>query len=208
MGKFRIILLSFVLSLFFANFGKAISLDTIPQKSFSAMSVFPEAQGKYLYRAKIKFGENTYSGMMLIKKSADTSYRIAFVTELGLKIFEMEFFSNKDTSFILHSCISYMNKKVIINTLRKDFESIFITFAAWKKLRLKPHGNQIIMNYRYQGKRIYYCKRPNNIYKIVRKRFGFIKEEIEIENIKNPYPYKIVINHKNKDLSITLTFIK
>jgi len=41
-----------------------------------------------------------------------------FINELGMKIFDMEFFSNGE--FRLHHCIEFLNKKFIISTLKND----------------------------------------------------------------------------------------
>lgn len=208
MAKSLLVLLSFVLSLFIPTYGNALAIDTTSLTKETSIAIFPEKAGKYLYRAKIEFKENTYTGLMLIKKSADTSYRIAFVNELGLKIFEMEFFPNKEKSFVLHSCLSYLNKKVIINTLRRDLESLFLTFSAWQEPKIKQDGKLFTYQYKYEGKRTYHCNNVNDVFYIIRKRFGIVKEVIKIKNIKNPYPYEINIQHQHQDLSITLTFIK
>ncbi len=186
-------------------YSSAQSLLITPQKN---IAVFTEKQAKYLYRAKINYKDKQISGIIIIKKSDSNSYRVAMVTELGMKLFEMEFFSNKKKPFVLHSCIKYLNKKIIINTLRKDFESLFINFEAWKKPKIIEQKKGNIYRYCYEGKRDYFCDKYGSINKIIRKSWFRTQEIIIIENIKNPYPKSINIEHQHIDLKIQLHFIK
>ena len=172
------------------------------------ISVFSNSDFKYLYRAHITIDTNQLSGLLIIKKVADSSYRIAFVTEVGLKIFEMEFLTNKKKSFIKHSCLSYLDRKPIINTLRRDFESIFMNFAAWKTPKIKTTENGKIYSYCRGGKRYYYCNKAGDIIKIKRKRLFTTREIITIKNIKNPYPSQILIEHQRVGLKIELEFLR
>ncbi len=204
MGKFQIVFLSFVLSILSPKLVEAHQ-QKIPAES---ISIFSDLKGKYLYRAKINYKEKILSGMLIIKKSDSNSYRVAMVTELGMKIFEMEFFDNKEKPFVLHSCIKYLDKKIIINTLRRDFESLFLNFASWEKAKVKYNKEGEIYTYYYQGKRKYYCNNYGDINKIVRSKFFIKRETTIIANIKNPYPKSISIHHHQNRLSIQLTFIK
>ncbi len=71
-----------------------------------------------LYKAAIDAMKNHFSGLMVIKPVTEDSHRVVFVTETGIKIFDMEFFRNGD--FILHYCIEVLNRKPVIHTLRND----------------------------------------------------------------------------------------
>lgn len=204
MGRFQIILLSFVISFLSPILIKAQQQDVAPK----SITIFTDLSGKYLYRTKIKYKDKVLSGMLIIRKSDSNSYRVAMVTELGMTIFEMEFFANKKKPFILHSCIKYLDKKVIINTLRRDFESIFLNFANWEKAKVIDNEHGKIYKYCYEGKREYFCNNYGDVSKIIRRKWFLKQEIIEIENIKNSYPRSISIAHQHNRLSIQLTFIK
>jgi hypothetical protein len=204
MAKFQIIFLSFVLSILSPIISKAQQQESATKN----ISIFTENSGKYLYRAKINYKDKVLSGMLIIRKSDSNTYRVAMVTEMGMKIFEMEFFPNKTEPFILHSCIKYLDKNIIINTLRRDFESIFLNFANWKHAKIINTKNGITYRYNYEGKRDYLCNNYGDVSKIIRRKW-FVKQEIiSIENIKNPYPKTISIEHQHTRLSIQLHFIK
>lgn len=178
--------------------------ETVPK----TISIFTDLNGKYLYRAKINYKDKVISGILIIRKTDNISYRVAMVTELGMTIFEMEFFTNRKHPFILHSCIKYLNKKLIINTLRRDFESIFLNFANWENVKLIENEEGKIFRYYYDGKRDYFCNDYGDVSKIIRRKCFVKREIIEIDNIKNPYPKSITIEHQRNRMSIQLNFIK
>ena len=79
---------------------------------------FGSERDHYLYNSGIDAFREHYSGLIVIKPLPDGDYRVVFINELGIKIFDMEFFSTGE--FLLHHCIACPNRKFIINTLSKD----------------------------------------------------------------------------------------
>lgn len=204
MGKFQIILLSLIISAICPKFIRAQQHESAAK----SISIFSDVSGKYLYRTKINYKDKVVSGILIIRKSTNNSYRVAMVTELGMTIFEMEFFTDKKKSFILHSCIKYFDKDIIINTLRRDFESIFLNFASWQKVKVIDNKDGEIYRYCHEGKRDYFCNDYGDVSKIIRRKFFLKQEIIHIENIKNPYPKSVSIEHQRTRLSIQMHFIK
>lgn len=72
----------------------------------------------FVYNSGIDAFREHYSGLMIIKPLPERDYRVVFINELGMKIFDMEFCSSGE--FRLHHCIEFLNKKIIINTLKND----------------------------------------------------------------------------------------
>lgn len=74
------------------------------------------------------------SGLLLIKQMPDQTQRVVFTSETGVTFFDFEFRSD---AFQVKQAIPQLRKKVVINTLRKDFETLLaIPFqnkpiAAW-----------------------------------------------------------------------------
>lgn len=73
-----------------------------------------------LYNTQVNVLKHHLSGLLLIKQMPDSSTRIFFSMETGFKFFDFEFDKNGD--FKVHYIIDKMNRKPVINTLRKDFE--------------------------------------------------------------------------------------
>ena len=77
-----------------------------------------------LYKAQIDISGKSLSGLLLIKKMPDSSTRIVFSTETGVKFFDFAFMENGEFNVI--DILKRLDKKVVITALRKDFEVLLI----------------------------------------------------------------------------------
>ncbi len=73
-----------------------------------------------LYSAIIDVTKHHFSGILLFKLMPDSSTRIVFTNEMGVKFFDFAF--TKDGQFIKYYVLHKMDKKVVVNALRKDLE--------------------------------------------------------------------------------------
>ncbi len=72
----------------------------------------------FLFKASIDAFNNHFTGLMIVKPLTEEDYRIIFINELGIKIFDLEIFGTGDHK--VHYCIEYLDKKLIIKTLKND----------------------------------------------------------------------------------------
>ena len=77
----------------------------------------------FLFHANIDINKSHFGGIMVIKSFGIDSYRVVYITELGIKIFDMDFFKNGD--FKLHYCLEAINRNSVIKTLKKDIGIMF-----------------------------------------------------------------------------------
>ena len=76
------------------------------------------------YNASVDVVGNHISGLLLFKTMPDSSVRIVFTNEVGITFFDFGFLGNG--GFKVHQVIQQLDKKVVINLLRKDFELIMM----------------------------------------------------------------------------------
>ena len=77
-----------------------------------------------LYKTQVFVTSHYLSGLLLVKTMPDSSIRMVFSNEMGLKFFDFEFLP--DGSFKVFSIIKQMDKKPVITTLRKDFDLVLM----------------------------------------------------------------------------------
>lgn len=87
------------------------------------MPAFDSLAAPMYFTADVAFKDNSLSGMLALSQEGDKSYRIVMMTTFGMQIFD---FSLSKDSFIVHSCMEQLNKKVVLNLLRDDFRSILM----------------------------------------------------------------------------------
>jgi hypothetical protein len=90
----------------------------------SCIQQFKPALGTAMYNTQVDVIGKHLSGILVMKRMADSSTRIVFTSEMGLTFFDFAFLS--DGTFKVYRIMDKMNKKSVIKTLRKDFELILM----------------------------------------------------------------------------------
>ncbi len=72
-----------------------------------------------LYNASVDVVGNHISGLVLFKTMTDSSKRVVFTNEAGVKFFDFGFETNG--SVTTHQIIKKLNKKIVVRTLQNDF---------------------------------------------------------------------------------------
>jgi hypothetical protein len=101
---------------------------------------FAEDPGHYLFHSEIDIKGKHFGGMMVIKYLSKGNFRVVYITEVGLKVFDIEFFANGD--FTLHYCIEAINRKVIIKTLKNDIGLMLADIPVNDKIKLSQDSKQ------------------------------------------------------------------
>jgi hypothetical protein len=161
-----------------------------------------------LYTTHVNVYGRHLSGLLLFKPLSDTSTRVVFSNEFGIKFFDFEFFESGN--FKVHYITGRMNKKVVITALRKDFEMILMKGIEKKPYEvLKAEGNNW---YAYQGhkEKDYYitdsaCQDLVRIEKGTKRK---PKLAIIMKGYHDGVPDTIGITHKLFDLNIGLKYIQ
>ena len=112
------------LLLFFIGCSPAYMHMQTTTGDISDLAKFKPAFNVALYKTEVDVVGNHLSGLLLIKKMSDSSTRMVFSNEMGLKFFDFEF--TTDGNFKVYFIMKKMNKKPVLKTLRKDFELLLM----------------------------------------------------------------------------------
>ncbi len=168
----------------------------------------PNTEKALIYKAAINFYNNDIGGLLIIKKTDESIYRIALTTQFGLKLFDFELnHSILDVKY----CVEYLNKKVIINTFQNDFNSLLMQNQTKNILVIEnPEQNQKIwqlksgkLNYNYIQK-----TESEKIEIINFKKRNSEKISVGLYNYKGNIPENIILEHHNIKLKMNLKLIQ
>jgi hypothetical protein len=161
-----------------------------------------------LYRTQVDVIGNHLSGVLLIKEMPDSSTRMVFSNEIGLKFFDFEFLPR--VGFKVHSIIKQMNKKPVIKTLRKDFELVLMRSLNFSTAYLR--GDESSLYYIFpQQKGFYTYVTDIKGAKLVRmERSSKRKPVVQViaKDYINGIPDTIGISHRNFNFTIGLKRIE
>ena len=157
------------------------------------------------YDANVDVAGNHISGLMLFKQMPDSSMRIAFTSKSGLKFLDFEFTANGE--FISHYVIENLNRKIIINTLKEDFEIMLMrSLGDWPILAYSG-SEYIYYSVPHPGEDTDYYVTSKDCTNLVRVEKGGRKKVLEafFSNYEGGIPSDITINHTTFDMKISLT---
>jgi hypothetical protein len=191
--------------------GCAANLFNGYQRSPAATEIVPVSwfqtdTGHFLFNTKIDLLNNHFSGLMVVKPVSTDNYRVVFITETGLKIFDMEFFPDKEVK--VHYVMDAMNKKALIKTLSSDISLVLMNrLLCCKPILLKDkHSGDTIYKYHDQKKRNYYFmegtkSKPSHV-----KQASWISNKVSADfyGSESSGIDSIRITHNNFRLSIYL----
>ncbi len=119
------------------------------------VSWFGSDTGHFLLNTTIDLMGKHFTGLMIIKPLGGC-YRVVFITELGLKIFDMEFTPGDKVR--VHYIMDVMNRNALIKRLAHDLSLVLMTVAEGKKsILLHDHDTgDTVLKFKDKGRRNYY----------------------------------------------------
>jgi len=157
----------------------------------------------------LDIGKHKLSGLLLMKKVPDSSIRIIFTNEIGMKFFDFEF---RDGKFIIHYIFPSMNKKMLISLFRKDFTLILMHEKMIRKTGIVKSRDASINEYKVSSKEgtfLYQVSSSSRMIEEIRSFGSMIQKTIIRPEYKNnaDIPGKIRFFNPGIKLSAVLTFL-
>lgn len=156
-----------------------------------------------LYSTQVDVLKHHLSGLLFFKQMPDSSLRVVFTNEVGFKFFDFAF--EKDGGFTKHYMMAKMDKGIIVNALRKDFELVLLN-PDYRQAQLLSDSN-----YRYvkipteKGANYYitdlHCIRLERIEKSSDRK-AVVK--VWMSHYQDGVPDSIRIQHQNFKFNISL----
>ncbi len=179
--------------------------EAVPLESIHYLvPYFSDATIDYVYKANITAYGNELTGIFIAKKINETTHRVVFTTEFGNKLLDFEISEN---DFKINSIVEELNRKILINTLKKDFrlllKSDFLIDKQYKNATYKIVENKEGKYSNY----IFSTTLDNKLVKIVHATKTKEKINIIFTTENNIFAQNIEIQHYNIKLKIVLNKI-
>jgi len=122
----RFLLQSFLYSSFFLLL---VSCKTYQLKDVISVSntektvenLYFSSKEDYVYKCQMDIYKNHISGILIIKKISDTTHRVVMTSDFGNKMIDFEISEN---DFKLNYVLADLDKKIVINFLKNDFQEL------------------------------------------------------------------------------------
>ena len=180
MKRSRIILLTFLSLLmllpgcYMSQYSKKSLLD-MGDPTYHELMPFAKGFEKALYKAYLEVNGREFSGLMMIKESAEGNFKVAFFSEIGLNFFDFEL---RDIGGMNHLNLYVRNiyepldKDILLNKFEKYFSMLLGDGPAGGQVKTYLHKENpgiMIMTDSYKGKDGYISTNLMEPYKEKRK---------------------------------------
>ncbi|MCK9616565.1 MAG: hypothetical protein M0R21_01880 [Lentimicrobiaceae bacterium] len=175
-----------------------LSRETIPKTQRTEFPViFPDTFTKAVYRTSLSFFGNSLSGISFIKKMPDSSYRVVFTNEMGIKFFDLAFCGK---NFKVMYCMPKLNRKIVIKLLRNDLQMLFTDKFEGEKAEKYADS---VYRFRYKSNKNYYhlIGDEHQPTKIIFARNAKVKVKTTILYHDN-FPEMFIFEHQQMKISI------
>jgi hypothetical protein len=149
----RLTLISCILG-FCIIWGKLASQTALPELCNTYDSVG-------LYNITIEFSKNSLSGLLILKKTSDSTFRLVLNAEMGPKLLDLEL---SPTGYKTIYAFKKLNRKRILRTFYEDFGALS-GILVWNK-SFSIDTSEVATSFSYdlgKQKKIIYCSEPANI---------------------------------------------
>jgi len=155
-----------------------------------------------LYTAYIDVTKHHLSGLLFFKRMPDSSMRVVFTNEMGVKFFDFEF--AKDGAFTKHYILSKLDKKVIVTALRNDMELVLLRPGLKDAYMQKDVVYSYITVPSGKGNNYYITDECSKLVRIEKASKRKAVVTVSMLNYKEGVPDSIGITHNNFKFNIAL----
>lgn len=167
------------------------------------ISPFEDIDKALLLKASMTRNGDYYSGLILIKKTGSSTFRIVMTNELGPKIFDFELAPD---DFVVHQCMDAMNRKIVLNMIEKDLRLVLMPGMQTSKQLHLQDSEKLYDIYQVKAKKgtnYYYIEpKTGNLVKAENVSSGKKKVQVDYLQYKNGLPTKIDVTHFGVNLKL------
>ena len=200
----------FLLLISIAFFNSCVSTKNFKvEKNNAPFDVVPLLKGNYktaLYNSSIDIGEKHFSGLFYFKTFSDSSYRIVFLSQFGLNLLDLKY---KNNDFTVVNCQEFLEKKVVLNTLKKNLKLLLDVPHNYKKKVYKNTENKstlVKLKKRFENNYFFYSKNGKIETIIQTNKLKHI--ELNVKKYQKNIPKNIEITNKRINLKMKFNLIK
>lgn len=201
------------MSLFSCSPNYLKNYTVLNNSDLSIPSIFSGKLSKSLYKANLKVMGNELSGVCLIKKINKTEFRLVFMSEIGMKYFDIGIdYKNEKPEFANYYFVSVLDRGEVKQILMNDIAALLNEYGTNGKTLVFKHnasGDIALKNsfdfYNYYSFRYSGENKIKNV-KWNAKPEG--KSEIYIPDYQNSLPSDIQIKNAKYSIGFSLKLIK
>lgn len=145
--------------------------------------------------------KNHVSGILIIKKISETTHRVVLTSDFGNKLIDFEISEN---DFKLNYVLPDLDKKIVINFLRNDFQQLLKQKYPVTESFENENSKIYLSKMDKKGYYLFFNKENNLLKQIVYTKNNKEKIDFTFDAKKNTFADSLNLQHKDFKINIKL----
>lgn len=155
----------------------------------------------YVYKCQMDIYKNHVSGILIIKKLNETTHRVAMTSDFGNKLIDFEISEN---DFKLNYVLPDLDKKIVINFLKNDFQQLLKRQYSVNESFENDHSKIYLSKVDHKTYYLFFNKENGLLKEIIYTRNNKEKIDFTFEAKKHIFADSLNLQHKDFKINIKL----
>ncbi|BEV04850.1 hypothetical protein [Chryseobacterium gambrini] len=173
----------------------------IPSSEKAVENLYFSSNEDYVYKCQMDIYKNHVSGILIIKKISETTHRVVLTSDFGNKLIDFEI---SEDDFKLNYVLPDLDKKIVINFLRNDFQQLlkqkYPVTDSFENENSKIYLSKMDKKEYY----LFFNKENNLLKQIVYTKNKKEKIDFTFDAKKNTFADSLNLQHKDFKINIKL----
>lgn len=202
----RFLLQSFLYSLLFFLFVscktyKLTNVKSISNSETTVENLYFSSNEDYVYKCQMDIYNNPVSGILIIKKIDRTTHRVVITSDFGNKLIDFEI---SDNDFKLNYVLPDLDKKLVINFLKNDFQRLLKKEYPVTESFEDDNSKIYLSKIEGQSYYLFYNKDNSLLKKVIYTKNNKEKIDFTFDAKKHIFADSIDLQHKDFNINIKL----
>jgi len=155
----------------------------------------------YVYKCQMDIYKNHVSGILIIKKISETTHRVAMTSDFGNKLIDFEI---SDSNFKLNYVLPDLDKKIVINFLKNDFQQLLKQKYPVTESFENENSKIYLSKIDKKGYYLFFSKEDNLLKQIIYTKNNKEKIDFTFDAKKHIFADSLNLRHKDFKINIKL----
>ncbi|WP_185288758.1 hypothetical protein [Chryseobacterium lactis] len=155
----------------------------------------------YVYKCQMDIYKNHVSGILIIKKISETTHRVALTSDFGNKLIDFEV---SDHDFKLNYVLPDLDKKIVINFLKNDFQQLLKRQYPVSESFENENSRIYLSKIDDKGYYLFFSKENNLLKQIIYTKNNKEKIDFTFDAKKPIFADSLNLQHKDFKINIKL----
>lgn len=173
----------------------------IPSSEKTVENLYFSSKEDYVYKCQMDIYKNHVSGILIIKKISKTTHRVVLTSDFGNKLIDFEI---SEDDFKLNYVLPDLDKKIVINFLRNDFQQLLKQKYPVTESFENENSKIYLSKMDKKGYYLFFNKENNLLKQIVYTKNNKEKIDFTFDAKKNTFADSLNLQHKDFKINIKL----